>query len=526
MTDVDVVHGFYWSQQFQTAGLILLLTTVGGPAAPPSTASPARSGDPGHGMTRRFAALAVSRHGPARGRLRTAADPAGAIRTTSWTSRASAGRASTCRARAASPARRATTIRCRRRATDHGRARGGPACRRPVRRPRGRLRRRSLAAEIDQTDPKRCGARSCRSTIRCATSPSPSRTRARVLWIDLEADVADGNEVYVATVEQLEGVARRRVRAGRGQRDLGRRGRADRPWASISGRARTSSQLAVSRGLDRPGHPRRHQRAHRRQRRRFELYRAFDQSAFVLALTDAERRPSKRAAGASSRSRTYDAPGVPGRSSARWRGYFLSRPSSCGLAGGRLRRGLRRGRPSRAVELGLVAPWRRLGGGLGLGRRRGLGRLGRGGRARVALAAAAAAAASARAVLLSAARALPAAVWAPLALPALPAAMRALAALAAAALPVVLTTRPPVWTCVPPSGGVDLAGQARLAARGGVRVDGAGLGRAIERAQRLGEGGHGVDRRSAGCAAAVRAFATNVFAALRRGWRTSWRLWA
>ena len=34
-------------------------------------------------------------------------------------------------------------------------------------------------------------------------------------------------------------------------------------------------------------------------------------------------------------------------------------------------------------------------------------------------------------------------------------------------------------------GGVDLAGQARLAARGGVRVDGAGLGRAIERAQRL-----------------------------------------
>ena len=29
-----------------------------------------------------------------------------------------------------------------------------------------------------------------------------------------------------------------------------------------------------------------------------------------------------------------------------------------------------------------------------------------------------------------------------------------------------------------------------------------------------------------GLAAAVSAFATNVFAALRRGWRTSWRLWA
>ena len=86
------------------------------------------------------------------------------------------------------------------------------------------------------------------------------------------------------------------------------------------------------------------------------------------------------------------------------------------------------------------------------------GRLGLGGVA-VALASAAAAfaaAASARAVLLSAARALPAAVWAPFALPALPAAMRALAAFAAAALPVVLTTRPPVWTCSPPSAALTL----------------------------------------------------------------------
>ena len=45
----------------------------------------------------------------------------------------------------------------------------------------------------------------------------------------------------------------------------------------------------------------------------------------------------------------------------------------------------------------------------------------------------------------------------------------------------------PVWTCAA-EGGVDLAGQARLAARGRVRVDGTGLGRAIERAQGLGEG--------------------------------------
>ena len=54
--------------------------------------------------------------------------------------------------------------------------------------------------------------------------------------------------------------------------------------------------------------------------------------------------------------------------------------------------------------------------------------------------AAAAAAASARVDLLRAARALPAAVWAPLALSALEAAIRALAAFCAAALPTVLAT--------------------------------------------------------------------------------------
>ena len=64
-------------------------------------------------------------------------------------------------------------------------------------------------------------------------------------------------------------------------------------------------------------------------------------------------------------------------------------------------------------------------------------------------AAAAAAAASARAVLLRAARALPAAVWAPLALTDLPAAIRALAALAEADLLVCLVTWADVWTCAP-----------------------------------------------------------------------------
>ena len=57
---------------------------------------------------------------------------------------------------------------------------------------------------------------------------------------------------------------------------------------------------------------------------------------------------------------------------------------------------------------------------------------------------------SLRPALASAARAFPAAVWAPFAFSALPAAMRALAALAAAAVPVVLVAFAPAWTVTPP----------------------------------------------------------------------------
>ena len=141
-------------------------------------------------------------------------------------------------------------------------------------------------------------------------------------------------------------------------------------------------------------------------------------------------------------------------------------------------------------------------------------------------AAALAAAASARAVLLSAARALPAAVWAPLALPALPAAMRALAALAAAALPVVLTTRPPVCTWAPPSAALTLRVRRdlrRAAAFGWMAPTLAARSRALSASARAATGSI---VESAGWAAALRAFATNVFAAVRRGCRTSWRLWA
>src|SRR4051794_1839039 len=125
----------------------------------------------------------------------------------------------------------------------------------------------------------------------------------------------------------------------------------------------------------------------------------------------------------------------------------------------------------------------------------------------LACAAAFAAAASARAVLLSAARALPAAVCAPFALPALPAAMRAFAAFAAAALPVVLTTRPPVWTCSPPSAALTFSVRRdlrRAAAFGWIAPTFAARSRALSASASAATGSI-VD--SAGAAAAVRALA-------------------
>ena len=100
-----------------------------------------------------------------------------------------------------------------------------------------------------------------------------------------------------------------------------------------------------------------------------------------------------------------------------------------------------------------------------------------------------------RAVLLRAARALPAAVWAPFALPALPAAMRALAALAAAALPVVLTTRPPDCTCSPPSAALTLRVRRdlrRAAAFGWIAPTLAARSSALSASS---QGGLGIDRR-------------------------------
>jgi hypothetical protein len=133
------------------------------------------------------------------------------------------------------------------------------------------------------------------------------------------------------------------------------------------------------------------------------------------------------------------------------------------------------------------------------------------------------AAASARAVFDSAARALPAAVWAPFALSARPAAIRDFGGLLGLGLARLLRDPGRRLDVGPAGRGVELQRQARLAARGGVRVDRAGLRRPVERRVGLGEG----DCRGLGVVAVVRGGVERlrdvVFAAVRRGWRISWR---
>jgi hypothetical protein len=112
---------------------------------------------------------------------------------------------------------------------------------------------------------------------------------SRVLWIDLEADVVGGNEVYVAILEQLEAIA------------LG----AFEPtgvtetWAAEEGPITVAFDLGGSHHELRPAYledwidPGILVGINARiegSGRRFELYRAFDQTALMLALTDPERQ--------------------------------------------------------------------------------------------------------------------------------------------------------------------------------------------------------------------------------------------
>jgi len=111
---------------------------------------------------------------------------------------------------------------------------------------------------------------------------------ARILWIDLEADVAAGSEVYVATVELLEGI-------GAGAFEPAG---VSETWAAEDGPITVAFDLGgahhelqpayLEDWID-PGILVGINDLIADSGRRFELYRAFDQSAVVVALTDAER---------------------------------------------------------------------------------------------------------------------------------------------------------------------------------------------------------------------------------------------
>jgi hypothetical protein len=112
---------------------------------------------------------------------------------------------------------------------------------------------------------------------------------ARVLWIDLEADVGEGNEIYVSTLDQLQGIS-----AGAFEPSA-----EEERWAGTGGPVTVAFDLGGSRHeltpadledwID-PGILIAINALIADTGRRFELYRAFDQTALVMALTDAERQ--------------------------------------------------------------------------------------------------------------------------------------------------------------------------------------------------------------------------------------------
>ena len=279
-------------------GSIIVLTTVGGARRRRGLRSdPTEADDARRGMSRRagrrrcrrsrWLAVVLSACGGRR--------LDGGRRATSARSRASGPRGSTCRDRPGPPARRATPTRCRRRPT-----------RRPVERVAA-LRDAGLFADRDRRLGRRPGRRDRRRTCwRCGARtpgrrpvPRPRRRRAgrrpRPLDRPRGGRQRMATPIYAGTLDELE--------------DISRRARSRRPTSSRRGR-RTSGPVTV---VVRPG-----RRAPRADVRRIsrtgstrasssainELHRriavggssctsAFDQTALIMALTDAERHGAR-----------------------------------------------------------------------------------------------------------------------------------------------------------------------------------------------------------------------------------------
>ena len=113
----------------------------------------------------------------------------------------------------------------------------------------------------------------------------------RVLWIDLEADVGGWQRHLHRDARRPPGHLGRGVRAGRRRRDVGVGDSGPVTVAfDLAGAPHELRPAYVEDWID-PGILVVHQRAASTDRgRRFELYQAFDQTALIMALTDAERQ--------------------------------------------------------------------------------------------------------------------------------------------------------------------------------------------------------------------------------------------
>lgn len=110
----------------------------------------------------------------------------------------------------------------------------------------------------------------------------------RVWWRDLEADVTDGNDVYVTTLEELGAIS-----AGAFEPEaIGETWASDEGPVTIAfttdGEPHEISAAYFDDFID-PGILASINELIAPAGRQFELYKAFDQTALVLALTDAER---------------------------------------------------------------------------------------------------------------------------------------------------------------------------------------------------------------------------------------------
>jgi hypothetical protein len=113
--------------------------------------------------------------------------------------------------------------------------------------------------------------------------------RGRVWWRDLEADVVEGNNAYVQTLREWSEIS---VEAFR-PTDISETWAADSAPATVSyqldGETKTLSPAYFEDWID-PGILVPINESIEASGRRFELYKAFDQTALVMALTDQERR--------------------------------------------------------------------------------------------------------------------------------------------------------------------------------------------------------------------------------------------